>query len=161
MAVLNRWDPVRDLMSIQNEMNRLFGRTYGQTDADEFVGSWSPSIDVFQSDDKFTVVCELPGLTTEDIDITVEDNILTVRGERKFYEDVKEENFHRVERRYGGFIRRIALPQHSDTGSIQASMSEGLLRIEIPKAEQAKPKKIQVQTHTPNGQTQQAEVTSK
>lgn len=142
---LRRWDPFRDLMAIQSEMNRLFGRTYGSEDGDaDIQGTWAPAVDVFQTDDRFTVVAELPGLTGGDVDITVEDGVLTLKGERKFYNEVSEESFHRVERRFGAFVRRIALPQHSDTSRVEASMKDGILRIEVPKAEQAKPKRIEV-----------------
>lgn len=144
MAV-RRWDPVRDLVSIQNEMNRLFGRTYGSDTSDtEPQAHWAPPVDIFQIDDKFTIVAELPGMTTGDVDITVEDAILTICGDRKYYEGIGDDAFHRVERRFGSFIRRVALPPHSDTSNIEASMQEGLLRIEVPKAEQAKPKRIEV-----------------
>lgn len=142
---IRRWDPVRDLMSIQSEMNRLFGKTYGgETGEADVQGTWAPAIDVYQTDDRFTVVAELPGMNSGDVDITVEDNVLTLKGERKFYNEVSEESFHRVERRFGSFIRRIALPQHSDTSRVEASMKEGVLTIEVPKSEQAKPKRIEV-----------------
>ncbi len=147
-TAVRRWDPVRDLLSIQNEMNRLFGRTYGNEPSEaEFNGAWAPAVDVFQRDDRFVVVAELPGMNSGDVDITVEENILTIRGERKFYDSVNEDNFHRVERRFGQFIRRIGLPQHSDTTKVEASMTDGLLTIEVPKAEQAKPKRIEVKAN--------------
>ena len=142
---IRRWDPFRDLQSIQNEMNRLFGRTYGGEAGDvASSAAWAPELDIYETEDKFTVVLELPGMTTEDVNITVENGVLTVGGERKFYNEVKEESFHRIERRYGNFVRRINHPQHADTTKISASMSEGLLRIEVPKSEQAKPRKIEV-----------------
>ncbi|MGH2810192.1 MAG: Hsp20/alpha crystallin family protein, partial [Actinomycetota bacterium] len=108
---IRRWDPFRDLMAIQNEMNRLFGRTYGENGGESELGTWAPALDVFEAGEKFTVVTELPGLTAGDVDISVEDGILSIKGERKFYDEVKEENFHRVERRFGSFVRRITLPQ--------------------------------------------------
>lgn len=147
-TAVRRWDPVRDLLSIQNEMNRLFGRTYGNESSEgEFSGAWAPAVDAFQRDDRFVVIAELPGMNSGDVDITVEDNVLTIRGERKFYDSVNEDNLHRVERRFGQFIRRIALPQHSDTAKVEASMTDGLLTIEVPKVEQAKPKRIEVKAN--------------
>lgn len=144
-VAVRRWDPVRDLLSIQNEMNRLFGKTFGNELSDgDFSGAWAPAVDVYQSDDKLTVIAELAGMTSGDVDITVEDGVLTIKGERKFYDSISEENFHRVERRFGQFIRRIALPQHSDTSRVEASMTNGVLTIQVPKAEQAKPKRIEV-----------------
>ncbi len=140
-----RWDPFRDLMGIQNEMNRLFGRTYG-SESGEFDarGAWAPAMDIYETPDRFAIVVELPGMNSGDVDITVEDGILSVSGERKFYSDVSEESFHRIERRYGSFQRRITLPQQADAGKIDASMSNGTLKIEVAKAEQAKPKRIEV-----------------
>jgi HSP20 family protein len=154
MAV-RRWDPFRDLLGIQNEMNRLFGRTYGPGESAEAEtqGSWVPPLDVYETGDRYVITAELAGMTTADIEIMVEDNVLTLRGERKFYGDVPDfypkgtptsEAFHRIERRFGPFQRRVALPQGSDTGQIGASMSEGLLTIEVAKAAQAKPVRVEV-----------------
>ncbi len=148
---MRRWDPFRDLNAIQHEINRLFGR-YGTESSD--VGSraaWSPELDIYETQDKFSVVLELPGMTTEDVDITVEDGVLTVSGERKFYNEVNEESFHRIERRFGSFARRITLPQQLDAGKISASMVEGILTIEVPKSEQAKPRRIEVKATKGNG----------
>src|SRR2546429_4346351 len=111
MAV-RRWDPFRDLLGIQNEMNRLFGRTYGPGEAPkaeteaETQGSWVPPLDVYETEDRYLITAELAGMTTGDVDITVEENVLTLRGERRFYGDVPEEAFHRIERRVGPFQRR-------------------------------------------------------
>ena len=154
MAV-RRWDPFRDLLGIQNEMNRLFGRTYGPGESAEAEtqGSWVPPLDVYETQDRYVITAELAGMTTADIEIEVgvplgqrgvEDNVLTLRGERKFYPDVPEEAFHRIERRFGPFQRRVALPQGSDTGKVEASMSEGLLTIEVAKAAQARPVRVEV-----------------
>ncbi len=152
MAV-RRWDPFRDLLGIQNEMNRLFGRTYGPGESAEAEtqGTWVPPLDVYETKDRYIITAELAGMTTGDIDIVVEDNVLTLRGERKFY-DAPEESFHRIERRFGPFQRRVALPQGSDTQHIEASMSDGLLLIEVAKAVQAQPVRIAVKagpTSTP------------
>ena len=163
MAV-RRWDPFRDLLGIQNEMNRLFGRTYGPgaSAEAETQGSWMPPLDVYETQDRYVITAELAGMTTADIEIEVgvplgqggvEDNVLTLRGERKFYGDVPDfypkgtptsEAFHRIERRFGPFQRRVALPQGSDTGQIEASMSEGLLTIDVAKAAQARPVRVEV-----------------
>src|ERR671935_3229706 len=104
MAV-SRWDPFRDLMSIQNELNRLFGRTYAGEGGATSSGAWAPPLDVYETKDKFVVCMELPGVDPTAVDLTVEDSTLTVRGERQFYSEVPEESFHRVERRYGQFVR--------------------------------------------------------
>lgn len=145
VTAVRRWDPVRDLLSIQNEMTRLFGRALGGNgEESEVQGRWAPEIDVRQAKDQFTVFAELPGLTADQVEITVEEGVLTISGERKFYPGDSEEAFLRVERRYGPFARRIALPPHSDASRIQASMSNGVLRIDVPKSEEAKPKRIEV-----------------
>ncbi len=146
---VRRWDPVRDLLSIQNEMTRLFGRALGDSgEESEVQGGWAPEVDVRHANDRFSVFAELPGLTAEEVDITVEDGVLTVSGERKFYPEDAPESFLRVERRFGRFARRIALPPHSDAGRIEASMSNGVLRIDVPKSEEAKPKRIEVRAQS-------------
>ena len=152
MAV-SRWDPFRDLMSIQNELNRLFGRTYAGGEAGGSTGAstgtaWMPQLDVFETGDRFVVKVELAGVEPNDVDLSVEDSTLTIRGERKFYENVQEENFHRVERRYGAFARSLTLPQTADAERIEASFDKGVLTIEVPKVEQAKPKKISIKATT-------------
>lgn len=146
MAV-RRWDPFRDLLGIQNEMNRLFGRTYGPGEGAEAEtqGTWVPPLDVYETEDRYVITAELAGMTTSDIDIVVEDNVLTLRGNRAFY-PVAEESFHRIERRFGPFQRRVALPQGSDTAHIDASMSDGLLTIEVGKVAQAQPVRIVVKS---------------
>lgn len=143
MTTLARWDPFRDLMSIQGELNRLFGRTYAGGD-DLLSGSWAPALDIYETEDRFVVTIELPGIDPKDVDVSVEDSTLTVSGERRFSEEVKEESFHRVERRYGSFVRSLSLPQTANTDEIQASFDKGVLEIEVPKVEAAKPKKITV-----------------
>jgi HSP20 family protein len=141
---ITRWDPFRDLMSIQNEMNRLFGRTYGGDVAETTRGAWTPALDVHEAQDKFVITMELPGLSTDDVDISVEDSTLVVRGERKFYSEEDEGSFHRIERRFGEFTRSLTLPSTADAESIQASFDQGVLTIEVPKREEAKPRKISI-----------------
>src|SRR5437763_3981164 len=152
MAV-SRWDPFRDLMSIQNELNRLFGRTYAGGEAGGSTGAstgtaWMPQLDVFETGDRFVVKVELAGVEPNDVDLSVEDSTLTIRGERKFYENVQEENFHRVERRYGAFARSLTLPQTAEAERIEASFDKVVLTIEVTKVEQAKPKKISIKATT-------------
>jgi HSP20 family protein len=145
---ITRWDPFRDLMSIQSELNRLFGRTYGgQSDAGTAVGSgsaWVPALDAYETPDKIVVTLELPGIEPDDVDVTVEDSTLTVSGTREFYNEVSEDNFHRVERRFGSFSRTITLPSTANAEAIDARFDKGVLTIEIPKVEEAKPKKISI-----------------
>lgn len=143
---ISRWDPFRDLMSIQGELNRLFGRTYGGGEGGEAVrgAQWAPPIDVFETQDRFVIHVELPGVSPEDVDISVEDSTLQIIGERRFYQEVQEEDFHRVERRFGTFARTLTLPQVADSERIEAAFDAGVLTIEVPKREEAKPKRVQI-----------------
>ncbi|HEV3474184.1 MAG TPA: Hsp20/alpha crystallin family protein [Actinomycetota bacterium] len=142
---MSRWDPFRELASIQDELNRLFGRTYGtEGGEDQPDVRWVPALDVYESPDRFVITVELPGVTPDQVDISVENSTLTVRGERKFYDNMAERDFHRIERRFGSFGRSVSLPQVADAERIEASFDAGVLRIEVPKREEAKPRKIQV-----------------
>ena len=144
MAV-SRWDPFRDLMSIQSELNRLFGRTYAGGDSGgSLAGAWVPPWDVYETEDRFVVHVELPGIEPETVDVSVEDSTLTLRGERTFSHEVNEEQYHRVERRYGSFARSLTLPPTADAEHIEASFDRGVLTIQVPKMEQAKPRKISI-----------------
>jgi HSP20 family protein len=145
---ISRWDPFRDLSSIQNELNRLFGRTFareGEAEAEARDVAWTPALDVSETQDRFVIQVELPGVAPEDVDISVENSMLTVQGERRFYNEMKEDDFVRVERRFGSFARSITLPSTADPEAIQASFDAGVLTIEVPKKEEAKPRKIQIQ----------------
>ncbi len=144
MAV-SRWDPFRDLMGIQNELNRLFGRTYGGAEETGTTGvAWVPPLDIYETKDRFVVNLELAGVDPDSVEVSVEDSTLIVRGERAFYRDVPEDSFLRVERRYGPFARSLSLPQTANANAIEASFDRGVLTIDVPKAEEAKPKKITV-----------------
>lgn len=146
MSMLERWDPFRDLMSIQNELNSLFGRTYGGGDLGTgSAGTWVPALDVYETTDKFVVTLDLPGVEPADVDVCVEDSMLTIRGEREFfYKDAAEDSFQRIERRYGSFSRTLPLPGTADTANVEARFEKGVLTIEVPKREEAKPRKITV-----------------
>jgi HSP20 family protein len=143
---LVRWDPFRDLVSIEDELNRLFGRTFAGVESTRpsATGTWMPSMDVFETEGEIVAKVELPGIEPGDVDVSVEDSRLTVSGRREFSSEVKEEQYHRVERRYGAFTRAITLPQTVDTEKVEAHFDNGVLTIEVPKVEKAKPKKIQV-----------------
>ena len=143
---MNRWDPFRELSSIQSELNRLFGRTYGVEGSDELrAAAWVPPVDVAETQDRFVISTELPGVRSEEVDISVENSVLRIQGERKFYEEKREDDFHRIERRFGSFARSITLPPTADPEGIQASFDSGVLTIEVPKKEEAKPRKIEIQ----------------
>jgi HSP20 family protein len=139
---LVRWDPFRDLTSLQSEVNRLFTRATGHDAAER--QSWSPAIDVVETEDAIVLKAELAGMKPEDINIEVQDNVLTVSGERRFEEEVKDDKFYRIERRYGSFSRSLALPPTADETKVDAKYEDGVLQITVHKAEVVKPKKITV-----------------
>ena len=143
---LVRWDPFRDLVSIQDELNRLFGRTFSGFEPlrPSAVGTWAPALDVYETDDKVVAKLDLPGIDPKDVEVSVENSTLTVTGEREFSSEVKEESYHRIERRYGSFSRAFTLPQTADTEKVEASFDKGVLTVEISKVERAKPKRIQI-----------------
>lgn len=143
MAIV-RWDPFRDLMNLQEEVNRLFRRTFFRGAEEMGTATWAPAIDVYETDEKLVVEAELPGLRAEDINISLEDDTLRITGERKFSKEVKEENYHRIERAYGYFERNISLPRKVDEEKISATFSDGVLKVELPKVEEAKPKRIPI-----------------
>jgi HSP20 family protein len=145
-----RWDPFRDLVRIEDELGRLFGRTFDWVEPFRpgARGSWMPPMDVYETEDEIVATLELPGIEPGDVEVSVEDSTLTVSGKREFTSDVKEEDYHRLERRYGSFTRAITLPQTADTDKVQARFDKGVLTVEVPKVERAKPKKIQVKAAT-------------
>jgi HSP20 family protein len=149
-ASIDRWDPFRDLVSIQDELNRLFGRTFvgPETTRPSAGGTWMPSMDVFETEDRIVAELELPGIEPDEVEVSVEDSTLTVSGSREFTNEMKDENVHRVERRYGAFTRSITLPQTVDTEKVEAKFDKGVLRVEVPKVERAKPKRIEIKAAT-------------
>ena len=156
MAVV-RWDLFRELTALQSEVNRLFSRVGGGDVAER--QSWTPSIDVIETDDAIKLKAELAGMDPKDINIEVQDNVLTVSGERRFEEEVKEDKYYRIERRYGSFSRSIALPQTVDENKIEAKYDNGVLEVAVPKAEVARPKKIAVTIGGSEPKTVEAAVT--
>ena len=150
MTTMMRWDPFQDLRSAQDEMAQMSPMLahalglQGQPQGSDRATAWAPALDISERKDAYLVNVELPGLKPEDLDITMEDGLLTIQGERDFANDSSEQQFHRVERRYGAFRRSITLPAHAMAEGIQASFEDGVLEILVPKAEEAKPKRIQV-----------------
>jgi len=141
MATLVRWDPFREVTSLRDEVNRLFSRTLGDGQG---VSAWSPPVDVFDTKDAIVLKAELPGLTPEDIDIEIDENVLTIRGERTLEETVEEGRYHRLERAYGSFARTLSLPQGVKADEVSAAFDGGVLEVRIPKADEVKPRKITV-----------------
>ena len=144
---LVRWDPFQDLSILQNRMNRLFGDTFSQaTTGEDGSQSWSPTVDIFERGDDLVLRAEVPGVGKDDLALKVEGNTLTLRGERKRDESVSDESYHRIERHYGAFTRSFTLPSSVDASGIQATFKDGVLDVVLPKAEDAKPRRIEVKT---------------
>ena len=139
MAII-RWDPFREMTSLQSKVNRLSDSLWSGRQE-----SWVPAVDVFDRQDAVVLKAELPGMRVDDIQIEVDDNVLTLKGERVFEEKVDEERYFRVERRHGTFQRSLALPQGVKADEIQATYEDGVLVVTVPKAEVEKPKRIPVQ----------------
>ena len=156
MAIV-RWDPFRELTALQSEVNRLFSRVGGGDVAER--QSWTPSIDVIETENSIKLKAELAGMDPKDISIEVQDNVLTVSGERRFQEEVKEDKYYRIGRRYGSFSRSLALPQTVNENGIEAKYENGLLEVVVPKAEVAKPKKIAVAIGEHKPETVEAQAT--
>jgi len=149
MAVI-RWDPFREVAVLQNRMNSLFQdfpRNPGGKSAPLTTASFAPPVDIYEDEHKIALKLEVPGMKQEDLDVRIENNLLTVRGERKFEKEEKEENFHRIERRYGTFYRAFTLPTTIDTANVKASYDSGILKLELAKKAEAKPKQIKIEVN--------------
>jgi len=143
MAIV-RWDPFREVAALQNRINSLFGDLNSETGSPLTTASFIPAVDVYEDDKKVVLKLEVPGIEEKDLDARVENHTLTVKGERKFEKEEKEENFHRVERRYGSFYRAFTLPTTVDTESVDAKYEAGVLKLELKKKPEAQPKQIKV-----------------
>lgn len=152
MALI-RWEPVGELNTIQNEMNRLFNNFFdqpGQTGrGNGTMRRWLPPMDLVESGDQYVLRADLPGLSDGDVNIQLEDNVLTISGERNARHENKEEGYYRLERAFGGFSRSLTLPDGVDPDQIDAHFDRGVLEIRIPKPEQKKPKTVQINLGTP------------
>ena len=150
MTTLNRYDPLRNVSPLHEEMERLFRQSLGDREGASLAGAFSPALDVEEDPDGFTLHVELPGVAPEDVDVSLEENVLTISGERRFYAksgDGSEDNaegFRRVERHFGRFHRAVRLPDRVDPERVQADYRDGMLTIRVPKAEEAKPRRIEI-----------------
>jgi HSP20 family protein len=140
-----KYDPFRELRSLQDDMNRLFMSNLSRGSDEGFMsGAWSPNVDIFENKDNLVVEVELPGMRREDVDVSIENNVLTLRGERKFEKKDEGDNYHRVERSYGSFTRSFTLPQTVTSEGAAADFSNGVLRIQLHKREETKARKIEI-----------------
>jgi HSP20 family protein len=146
MTVLTRWEPFREFATLQDRMNRLFRESFNDAGRDESLATstFAPAVDVYEDEHNITLKVEVPGIDEKDIDIRLENNTLTVHGDRKIEKEEKEENYRRVERQYGSFTRTFTLPSTVDTENVQANYDKGVLKITLAKKAEAKPKQIKV-----------------
>jgi HSP20 family protein len=144
MANVTRWDPFQDVLSLREAMNQLMEESFVRPATAQNGKNFVPALDLSETAEGYLVEAALPGLKPEDVEITVENNVLTIKGETRQEVDDKQRNFHRVERRFGSFQRTVGLPTTVKADRIQASLTNGVLRLEIPKAEEVKPRKISV-----------------
>jgi len=138
---LMRFDPYRELASLEDRLQRAFGQAERR---DESLAAWAPPVDIYEHEGNIVLKAEIPGIDAKDVDVRVENNTLTLRGERKADHEVKKESYHRVERSYGAFTRSFTLPNVVDTSNIKAEYKDGVLRVILPKREEAKPKSISI-----------------
>ena len=144
---LVRWNPMRDMETLHNRINRLFdGGIFPTFSLDDgmSLGNWRPVVDIYENEDTVVVKAELPGVDKKDIKVDLKDGVLTLSGERSHEKEVKEENYYRKERAFGRFHRSFAVPAEIDPDKIKAEFKDGVLKVEIPKPEEQKPKKIAV-----------------
>ena len=147
MSTIVRWDPFRELATVQDRMNRMFNDVWGRTrhaDDDYISGSWLPSVDVRETKDALEIAAELPGLDPKDVEVSVENGILTLKGSRSFEKAIEGETYHRVERAYGSFERSFSLPTNVDPEKVHAVFRNGVLHLTLPKRDEAKPKSISI-----------------
>ena len=140
---ITRWDPYREVVALQNRMNSLF-RNMNEEDDPVAASNFVPAVDIYEDAQKVMLKLEVPGIDQKDLDVRVENHTLTVKGERKFETEEKEQNFHRIERRYGSFYRAFTLPNTVDTENVAASYNAGVLKLELKKKPEAQSKQIQI-----------------
>lgn len=149
MAIV-RWDPFDAFLGAQEDMNRLFRRGWlrGADGGLAEAGAWAPAVDIYETEGSLVVEAELPGVDSKDIDVSIDEGVLTLKGERRLEKEVKEENYHRVERAYGVFQRSVRLPSDVDAEAIKANFDSGVLKVSVPKVEPKRPKSIPIEVET-------------
>ena len=146
MTILTRWDPAREYLTLQDRMNRLFRESHNSEGSEEALTTtgFAPPVDIYEDEHNITLKLEVPGIDEKDIDVRIDNNTLTVHGERKIEKEEKEENFRRVERQYGSFTRSFTLPSSVDPGQVSAHCDKGVLKINLAKKAESKPTQIKV-----------------
>jgi HSP20 family protein len=152
---ITRYDPFRDLKTLQDEVNRLFSTNFSRSFGDEGIarGAWTPTVDIYENKDEIVLEAELPGMNREDFELTIENNVLTLRGERRFEKKDEGDNYHRVERAYGSFTRSFTLPQTVSSESAAAEYKNGVLRVVLQKRAEVKARRIEVAGEAAGAQT--------
>jgi len=141
---IRRWRPLSDLLSLSDRLNQFFDEGFWGEGEQESLARWRPATDIYESKDNYVFKVELPGFEKKDLNVEIKDNTIIISGEKKKEEEVKEEDYHRIERSYGNFHRSFQLPQNVDHKNVDAKMENGILKVTIPKKEAARPKKIDV-----------------
>ena len=149
MRAMSRWEPTRGAMTLREQMNRAFADVLERTSEESNLTAWAPAVDIFETEHELVVKADVPDVDPKDLDVNVENNILTIRGERKFEKNVNEENCLRIERAYGSFSRSFSLASSVNSEAIKADYQNGVLTLSIPKREEAKPKQIKVNVGKP------------
>ncbi len=148
MRTITRWEPFRGVNTLQDQFNRLFNDVFDRKGEESSLTAWAPAVDIYETEHELVVKADLPEVDPKDLDIRVENNILTIRGERKFEKKVNDDNYLRVERAYGSFARSFTLANTVNSDAIKADYQNGVLTLTIPKREEAKPKQIKVNVNT-------------
>jgi len=144
MNATTRWDPFRTISSFEEQVNRIFENSFAGKGGNSALASWAPAVDIYETENELVIKADLPEVNEKDLDVRVENNMLTIRGERKFEQKVKEDNYLRVERAYGTFTRSFNLPTTVSTESIKAEYKNGVLTVEMPKRAESKPRQVKV-----------------
>ena len=147
-TTLSRFEPFRGVSSLQDQVNRLLSEAFDRSSGEANLTAWAPAVDIYETEHELVVKADLPDVKPEDLDIRVENNILTIRGQRRFEKKVNEDNYLRVERAYGSFSRSFSLANTVNTEAIKADYKDGVLSLSVPKREEAKPKQIKVNVQT-------------
>jgi HSP20 family protein len=150
MATIARLEPFRGLSTLQDQFNRLFNESFRNQPEESALTTWAPAVDIYETPNELVVKADLPDVNEKDIDVRVENNLLTIRGERKFEKSVSEENFLRVERTYGAFSRSFSLPNTVNAEKIGAEYKNGVLTVTLPKREESKPRQVKVTVNAAN-----------
>lgn len=144
---LVKWDSFKELEDVSNRLNRIFSRPVARTESNHemlAVADWTPSVDISETDTAYLIKGEIPGVKKEDVRVTIEDGMITMRGERKLEKEDKGEKFHRIERSYGSFMRSFRMPDDADESNIKAEFKDGMISVTLPKSAKAKSKEIEV-----------------